>query len=93
MKKKYILAGLLLVGGIAFIKFILPKLNKKRGLNFDFIEFEPKEFNRGQGRNRQPTTVQKDKSINKAKAERNYGDSFGGQQEVGSESPIGMGYV
>ena len=29
MKKKYILAGLLLVGGIAFIKFILPKLNKK----------------------------------------------------------------
>lgn len=94
MIKKVVIAGLFLGGGYYFIKKILPTFSK-RGNEFDFqnIEYEAPEFYRGKGGQTQPISIDRNKSIEQVRDREYYGQSMGSQQEIGSESPIGMGYV
>jgi hypothetical protein len=93
MKKKLIITSLFLGGGILFIYKILPLIQgKKNGYKLDLSEYEVPEFYKGK-----PSSIKynkpKDKIISNRPPTRQYGESMGGQQEVGSESPMSMSNI
>ncbi len=93
MIKKVLVGGIFLGGGILFIYKILPLIQaKKNGYKLDLSEFEVPEFNQGK-----PSSIKynkpKDKIISNRPPTRQYGESMGGQQEVGSESPMSMNNI
>ena len=92
MIKKVIIAGLFLGGGIYAIRKLLPKFQKKK-YKAEQTEYEVKEFYRGKGGQKQPISINRNQSIEQIRDRQYYGQSMGSQQEIGSESPIGMGYV
>jgi len=92
MIKKLIIAGLFLGGGIYAIRKLLPSMKKNEN-KAELKEYEVKEFYRGKGGQKQPISINRNHSIAQVRDRQYYGQSMGSQQEIGSESPIGMGYV
>lgn len=90
MIKKVLIGGIFLVGGYYIIKKLLPT-NTSSEYDLDLKEYDVKEFYRG---NLSPTKYNKpvNKIISNRPPIRQYGQSMGGQQEVGSESPMAMYY-
>ncbi len=90
MIKKVLIAGLFLGGGYYLVKKLLPNFNKPK-FDLDLKEYEVKEFNIGK-----PSSIKYNKPVDKIISNRppirQYGQSMGGQQEVGSESPMAMFY-
>lgn len=90
MIKKVLIAGLFLGGGYFLVKKLLPNFNKSK-FDVDLKEYEVKEFNRGK-----PSSIKYNKPVDKIISNRppirQYGQSMGGQQEVGSESPMALYY-
>ena len=90
MIKKVLIGGIFLVGGYYIIKKLLPT-NTSSEYDLDLKEYDVKEFYRG---NLSP--IQYNKPVNKIISNRppirQYGQSMGGRQEVGSESPMAMYY-
>jgi len=90
MIKKVLIGGIFLVGGYYIIKKLLPT-NTTSEYDLDLKEYDVKEFNRGK-----PSSIKYNKPVDKIISNRppirQYGQSMGGQQEVGSESPMAMYY-
>ena len=91
MIKKVLIGGIFLVGGYFLIKKLLPT-NTSSEYDLDLKEYEVPEFNKGK-----PSSIKynkpKDKIISNRPPTRQYGESMGGQQEVGSESPMSMSNI
>jgi len=92
MIKKVLIAGVFIGGGIYAIRKLLPKFQKKE-YKADIKDYEVKEFYRGKGGQKQPISIKRNQSIEQVRDRQYYGQSMGSQQEIGSESPIGMGLV
>ena len=92
MVKKVIIAGVFIGGGIYLLKKLLPMFKTKSSeYDLDLKEYDVKEFNRGK-----PSSIKYNKPVDKIISNRppirQYGQSMGGQQEVGSESPMALYY-
>ncbi len=92
MIKKVLVGGIFLVGGYYLIKKLLPT-NTSSQYDLDLKEYEVEEFNSNKGVQKQPISINRNKSIDQVRDRQYYGQSMGSQQEIGSESPIGKGYV
>lgn len=92
MIKKVLVGGIFLVGGYFLIKKLLPT-NTSSEYDLELKEYDVKEFYRGKGGQKPPISINRNKSIDQVRDREYYGESMGSQQEIGSESPIGMGYV
>jgi len=92
MIKKVIIGGLFIGGGYYLLKKLLPSINKNE-YKAELKEYDVKEFYRGKGGQKQPISINRNQSIEQVRDRQYYGQSMGSQQEIGSESPIGMGYV
>ena len=92
MIKKVLVGGIFLVGGYYLIKKLLPT-NTSSEYDVDLKEYDVKEFNINKGGQKPPISINRNKSIDQVRDRQYYGESMGSQQEIGSESPIGMGYV
>jgi len=90
MIKKVLIGGIFLVGGYYIIKKLLPT-NTSSEYDLDLKEYDVKEFYRGK-----PSSIKYNKPVDKIISNRppirQYGESMGGRQEVGSESPMAMYY-